>query len=59
MLLGFIGCCVIILVMFFGARRPEGRQNKNCGKDPAYRKFVKTVPFLLPFVPSYSAEKYK
>ena len=55
-LIGYIG---IIFVMFSGARRLEIRQNKNYGKDPAYQKYVKTVPILVPFIPLYSVEKYK
>ena len=55
-LLGYVG---IIFVMFSGARRLEIRQNKNYGKDPAYQKYVKTVPILVPFIPLYSVEKYK
>ena len=54
-----IGYAGIIYVMFSGARRLEIRQNKNYGKDPAYQKYVKSVPILLPFVPLYSVEKYK
>ena len=55
-LLGYLG---IIFVMFSGARRLEIRQNRNYGGDPEYRRYVKTVPILLPFVPLYSVEKYK
>ncbi len=55
-LIGYIG---IIFVMFSGARRLEIRQNKNYGSDPAYQKYVKTVPILVPFIPLYSVEKYK
>ena len=55
-LVGYIG---IIFVMFSGARRLEIRQNKNYGNDPAYQKYVKTVPILVPFIPLYSVEKYK
>ncbi len=53
---GYLG---IIYVMFSGARRLEIRQNKNYGDDPEYRKYVKTVPIMVPFVPLYSVEKYK
>ena len=53
---GYVG---IIFVMFSGARRLELRQNKNYGSDPEYRKYVKTVPILLPFIPLYSVEKHK
>ncbi len=53
------GYAAIVYVMFSGARRLEIRQNKNYGRDPAYRKYVKSVPIILPFVPLYSVEKYK
>ncbi len=52
-LLGYIG---IIYVMFSGARRLELRQDRNYGHLPAYRKYVSTVPILLPFVPLYSVK---
>ena len=42
-----------------GARRLELRQDKNYGSDPEYRKYVKSVPIILPFVPLYSVKKYK
>ena len=54
-----IGYAGIIFVMFCGTRRLEIQQNRNYGKDPEYRKYVKSVPILLPFVPLYSVEKYK
>lgn len=53
---GYVG---IIFVMFSGARRLELRQDKNYGSDPEYRKYVKTVPILLPFIPLYSVKKHK
>lgn len=55
-LLGFI---LITWVMFSGARRLEMRQDKNYGMDPEYRKYVKSVPIIIPFVPLYSVKKYK
>ena len=54
-LLGYFG---IIYVMFGGARRLEIRQNRSYGKDPAYQRYVRTTPIMLPFVPLYSVEKY-
>ena len=54
-----LGYAAIIFVMFSGARRLEIRQNKNYGSDPEYRKYVKTVPIMVPFIPLYSVEKYK
>ena len=53
---GYVG---IIYVMFSGARRLEIRQDKNYGDDPAYQKYITTVPILLPFVPLYSVKKHK
>lgn len=55
-LLGFI---LITWVMFSGARRLEMRQDKNYGMDPEYRKYVISVPIIIPFVPLYSVKKYK
>jgi steroid 5-alpha reductase family enzyme len=54
-----LGYVLIIFVMFSGARRLEIRQNKNYGSDPEYRKYVQTVPIMVPFIPLYSVEKYK
>ena len=54
--LGYIG---ILYVLFSGARRLELRQDRNYGKDPAYQKYVTTVPIMLPFVPLYSVKKHK
>ena len=58
-ILAFLGYAGIIYVMFGGARRLEMRQNRTYGTDPAYRKYVKTTPIMIPFVPLYSVEKYK
>lgn len=54
-----IGWICIVYIMFGGARRLEIRQNKNYGKDPEYKKYVKSTPILIPLVPLYSVEKYK
>lgn len=40
-------------------RRLEIRQNRSYGKDPAYQRYVRTTPIMLPFVPLYSVEKHK
>lgn len=55
-LVGYLG---IVYVMFGGARRLEIRQNRSYGKDPAYQRYVRTTPIMLPFVPLYSVEKRK
>ena len=52
------GYILIVYVMFSGARRLEIRQNKNYGDDPTYKKYIKTTPILIPFIPLYSVEKY-
>ena len=57
--LALLGYALLIYIMFSGARRLEIRQNRNYGKDPAYQRYVKTVPILIPFVPLYSVEKHK
>jgi steroid 5-alpha reductase family enzyme len=54
-----LGYALLIYIMFSGARRLEIRQNRNYGKDPAYQRYVKTVPILIPFVPLYSVEKHR
>lgn len=54
-LLGYLG---IIYVMFSGARRLELRQNRTYGTDPAYNKYVRTTPIMIPFVPLYSVARY-
>jgi steroid 5-alpha reductase family enzyme len=54
-ILGFI---LIVYIMFSGARRLEIRQDRNYAEDPEYRKYVKTVPILIPFIPLYSVKKY-
>jgi len=55
-ILGYLG---IIYVMFSGARRLELRQERTYGDDPEYRKFIQTVPIMIPLIPLYSVKKYK
>ena len=57
-LLAILGFILITWVMFSGARRLELRQDKNYGSDPEYRKYVTSVPILIPFIPLYSVKKY-
>ncbi|MBP3893747.1 MAG: DUF1295 domain-containing protein [Atopobiaceae bacterium] len=54
-LLGYVG---IIYVMFGGARRLELRQDRTYGDDPAYQRYVRTTPIMIPLVPLYSVKKY-
>ena len=57
--IALLGYALIVWVMFSGARRLEIRQDRNYENDPAYQKYVRTVPIILPFVPLYSVKKYK
>lgn len=57
--LALVGYLLIIWIMFSGARRLEIRQDRNYGSDPAYQKYVTSVPILLPLVPLYSVRRYK
>lgn len=54
-----LGYLLLVYVMFSGAKRLEGRQNRNYGEDPEYREYVKKTPILLPFIPLYSLQKYR
>lgn len=54
-LAGWLG---IVYIMFGGARRLEIRQNRNYGADPAYQRYVRTTPILIPWVPLYSVERF-
>lgn len=56
---GIIGYIGIVFVMFSGARRLEIRQDKNYGEDKEYKKYKKSVPILIPFIPLYSVKKHK
>lgn len=56
--IAILGYVLLIYVMFSGAKRLEGRQNKNYGADPEYEAYVKKTPILLPLVPLYSLQKY-
>lgn len=56
--LSVFGYILIVYIMFSGARRLEVRQNKYYGDDPVYKKYAKTTPILIPFLPLYSVEKY-
>ena len=53
------GFVLIARVMFSGTRGLEMRQDKNCGSDPEYPEYVRTVPIIIPLVPLYSVKKHK
>ncbi len=56
--IAILGYILLVYVMFSGAKRLEGRQNKNYGTDPEYQAYVENPPILLPLIPLYSLQKY-
>ena len=55
--IAIFGYILLLYVMFSGAKRLEGRQNKSYGADPEYQAYVKETPILLPLVPLHSLQK--
>lgn len=55
--IAILGYLLLVYVMFSGAKRLEGRQNKSYGDDPDYQAYVEKTPILLPLVPLYSLQK--
>lgn len=58
-ILAIIGYCLILYVMFSGAKRLEHRQNNSYGSDPDYQAYVKKTPILVPFLPIYQLQNCK
>lgn len=56
--IAILGYVLLVYVMFSGAKRLEGRQNKNYGDVPEYQAYVEKTPILLPLLPLYSLQKY-
>lgn len=52
-----IGYVCIILLTLWEVRRLELRQDLRYGEDSRYKRYVKNVPILIPFVPLYSLSK--
>ena len=52
-LVALIGYVQIIVVMFSGAKRVEGRHIKNYGSKPEYQAYANSTPLLLPLIPLY------
>lgn len=55
-LIAILGYILLVYVMFSGAKRLEGRQNKNYGSDPEYQAYVAKTPLILPLLPLYSLQ---
>ena len=54
-----IGALCIELIMVGSARRLERIQGERYGKRKDYKKFVREVPILFPWVKVYSLQKWK
>ena len=49
-----VGFACILLIMMGSTKRLEDQQNRRYGVQPAYQRYVSTVPVLFPFVPVYT-----
>ncbi len=58
-LLPVIGTVCIMLIMVGSARRLEIKQGERYSDDPAYQRYVATVPILFPLLPIYSLRNWK
>ena len=52
-IIAILGYILIVYVMLSGAKRLEGRQNKNYGNDPEYQAYVNKTPIIFPLIPLY------
>jgi steroid 5-alpha reductase family enzyme len=57
--LATLGVVSIVLVMMGSTKRQEKKQSETYDKDPAFRKYEKSVPVLFPWVPVYSLQKIR
>ena len=57
--LSLIGLVCIQLIMLGSARRLEMKQAERYGTDPAYQRYVASVPILLPLLPIYSLKNLR
>lgn len=58
-LLPVVGTVCIMLIMVGSARRLEIKQGERYGADPAYQRYVATVPVIFPLLPIYSVRNWK
>ena len=52
-----LGYICLVLVMIYGTKKLEMKQNKSYGEDPDYQKYSKSTPILIPLLPLYSCIK--
>jgi steroid 5-alpha reductase family enzyme len=53
------GLVCIILIMMGSTKRLERSQLERYGSRPAFQKYIKSVPVLVPFVPIYTLKNVK
>ncbi|MEQ1770846.1 MAG: DUF1295 domain-containing protein [Devosia sp.] len=58
-LIALVGFVCIQLIMVGSARRLEIKQAERYGTDPAYQRYVATVPVLFPLLPIFSVRNWK
>lgn len=58
-ILSILGYLCIIYVMLSGAKRLEGRQNKNYGKEESYQAYIAKTPLLFRCLPIKSLQSWK
>lgn len=52
-----VGAGVLVFIMVGATRRIERTQKERYGDEPDFRKYVRTVPVLVPWVPVYSLRR--
>ncbi|MDO5521865.1 MAG: DUF1295 domain-containing protein [bacterium] len=57
LVIALLGYVCIVFIMFNGAQRLEGRQNKSYGAKKEYQEYVNKTPILLPLIPLYHLAK--
>ena len=53
-LLALSGLVCIMLIMLGSTKRLEAQQDARYGKNPAYQRYVRSTPILIPFAPIYT-----
>ncbi len=56
--IAILGYILIVYVMLSGAKRLEGRQDKNYGEDPEYQAYIAKTPLISRLIPIKSMKKW-
>lgn len=57
--LSLAGLLCIVLIMLGATKRIEASQQRRYGQLAEFRRYTKTVPILIPWVPLYSVQKLR